>query len=538
VKAIEEDIRATLAMLRRHINPLESPLYRLPPDLFPEVASHLASETDLVNVTHVSYHLRNTLLSYPSLWSHLNFAHEMRARAFFERSGQAPLHIDMVRDVTRTVGSLAELRQQSKRIATLKLRLWPIQKVFLSEPLSSLRRLEIFFEYYDDDWDEEWDTSWAPVWGPTKKATSWFFPSLTSLIVYGLNPITFFAPNLRCLKFGEPIGLSGTGDLISFLDNYPLLEHLDICYVRYEPRNEHDLVISLPSLRTYTQTTLCKADSLMVFNKLSLPPFCSVTLRCKTHGGTAQAADYILPDFQNPDYLAEIKRVKIRTTYDADGNGGAGTLELINTKGTKVCFERMVSKEGYLLFGQENDKHAHNVAHLNLVRNLDGRSVEILCIDGCASRDVRGAAVEFLKGALGFGNVRTLILSRSAVRPCLSALDEGPGASDHGQWLLSLYTLIIHASTSRYDLYNEVLQPLLSVAWKRKVVRSPFRSVSLFLRDGPYSDWRWDGALDRLRRCVGKLEVVMGEDVLDWNVDKYFLDGLEHLEKDRDIQWD
>ena len=67
MKALEEDMRVTLAILRRHINPLESPLYRLPPDLFPEVASHFTSETDLVNATHVSYHLRNTLLTHPSL---------------------------------------------------------------------------------------------------------------------------------------------------------------------------------------------------------------------------------------------------------------------------------------------------------------------------------------------------------------------------------------------------------------------------------------------------------------------------------------
>lgn len=34
-----------------------------------------------------------------------------------------------------------------------------------------------------------------------------------------------------------------------------------------------------------------------------------------------------------------------------------------------------------------------------------------------------------------------------------------------------------------------------------------------------------------------KLEVVEGDDVLDWEVDKYSLDGLEHL-KNRNVQWD
>jgi hypothetical protein len=283
MKALEDDIRVALAMLRRRINPLESPLYRLPPDLFPEVASHLPSETDLVNATHVSYHLRNTLLSHPSLWSHLNFEHEMRARAFFERSGQTPLDVDMVRDVTRTVDSLTELRQQSKRIATLKLRHWSIQKKFLSEPLPSLKGLEIFFDYYyDDDWDEDWDTTWAPVWGLTKKATSWSFPSLTSLVVYSLSPIPFYTPYLTRFKFWDQGDSTNTDKLISFLDSCPLLEHIDISYVD-GLRSKHDLIVSLPSLRTYTQTTFGEMSS-AVLNTLSLPPFCSVTFRFQNDG--------------------------------------------------------------------------------------------------------------------------------------------------------------------------------------------------------------------------------------------------------------
>lgn len=162
VKALEGDIRTTLAMLRHHINLLESPLYRLPSELFPEIAFHLTSDMDLVNATHVSHYLRNALLSYPNLWSHLDFEHEikheMMARAFFERSRQVPLHIDLSSDDTRTVASLAELRQQSRRIATLKLRHWWVQNKFLSEPLPSLSKLEFFYEYCDDDWDDELDT--------------------------------------------------------------------------------------------------------------------------------------------------------------------------------------------------------------------------------------------------------------------------------------------------------------------------------------------------------------------------------------------
>ena len=242
MKALEGDVRLTLATLRRHINRLESPLYRLPPELVPEVASHLPSDTDLVNATHVSYHLRTVFLSHPSLWSDLNLEHEMRARAFFERSGQTTLHVDMDRNNTWALGTLTELRQQSKRIATLKLRHWPVQKKFLSEPLPSLRKLQIFLEPYDEDdhLEEDWDVIWAPVWGPKETATSWSFPSLTSLIVYNLNPIPFYTPHLTRFKFWDEEGIVNTAKLVSFLDNCPLLEHVDIL-----PRVEIRATISL-----------------------------------------------------------------------------------------------------------------------------------------------------------------------------------------------------------------------------------------------------------------------------------------------------
>ena len=273
MKVLEDDMCVTLAMLRRHINPLESPLYHLPPDLFPEVASHLASDADLVHATHVSHHLRNTLLSCPTLWSHSNFEHEKKARAFFERSGQTLLHVDMTRNPTRMVGPLAEPRQQSKRIKTLKLYHWPIQKIFLSEPLPSLRRLEIFTGYYYDDWVEIQGNPWALVWEPTEEATSWCFPSLTSLVLYNLNLIPFYTPHLTYFKFWDEEGWTDADKLLRFLNNCPLLEHIDVFYLDRH-RREQDPTLSLPNLRTYTETT---SDSnitypLTVLNKLSLPP--------------------------------------------------------------------------------------------------------------------------------------------------------------------------------------------------------------------------------------------------------------------------
>ena len=469
------------------------------------------------------------------------------ARAFFERSGRARLHIDMPNDITRTVGSLAELRQQSRRISTLKLRNWPIQKKLLSEPLPSLKRLEIFSSYYGNEdesdeniWGGDWDVDiwdediWESVSEQTKEATSWSFPSLTSLIVYGVNPTSFYAPNLTCFKFRHQDCHCRMGGLVGFLGNCPLLEHIDISYVHTSERMNPDLVVSLPNLRTYTQTDSVKRSPLAVLNMLSLPPLCSVTLKLWSDRGTTEL-DYILLPFENPDYLAEIKRVKLKVTDKICGSEVAGALELVNAKGTKVCSERMVHERiERQPYAHRGTPHPPNVAHLDFIRNLDGRSVEILCIDGYSLLDVRGVAIEFLKKALGFGNVRTLILSRSAVEPCLSALNGDPGASDYSRWFLPIHNLIIYSSEEGRWPPERILQPLLSVAQRREVAGFPFESISLFFRYG----LGWDEVLDRLERCVGKLEVVIGDGALDWDVDKYFLDGLEHLQGDRDLEWD
>ena len=540
MKALESDVRVSLAVLRRHINSLESPLYHLPPELFPEIVSHLSSETDLVNATRVSYRLRDTLLSYPSLWSYLNFEHKRRARAFLVRSGQTPLHVNMAWDNSHTARSLAKLRQQSNRIVTLKLPDWSVQKNFLSTSLPSLRRLEIIYDCYDGDWKRGWDTLWAPVWGPIEEATSWSFPVLTSLIVYELSPIPFYTTYLTRFKFRaertrRPLNVD---ELLGFLDSCPLLEHIDILYVGELPRDKPDLVVSLPCLRTYMQTTPGGVGSPTVLNALSLPPFCSITFRSQDGGATTAETDDILPHFENPDYSAEIKRIKLRTTEDIDENEVLGALEFINAKGTKVCSERAIDFEEEDQSVMPGSKDVLDTAHLNFLRNIDGRSVEVLCISGCTFCNYAEVAAKFLVGALGFGNVRTLILSRSAAWTCLSALDEDPGASGHSQWFFLIHTLIIHSKTeySKYHPGEGVLLPLLGFARKRKTAGFPLRLVSLFICDGMKR--RWFRTLGKLRTRVGELEVTIGDDVLDWDVDRYFLDGLDHLQKDYDVQWD
>ena len=195
-----------------------------------------------------------------------------------------------------------------------------------------------------------------------------------------------------------------------------------------------------------------------------------------------------------------------------------------------VRSERMDPKEkGRWTRVQGDKKYSHNAAHLTFLKNLDGRSVEVLCIDECPREDVV-AVME----TLDFGNMKTLILSRRAVVPCLLALERESNASGHGRWFLPVHTLIIRLDSHRLLLHEQVLEPLLCIAQKSKVAGFPLRSVSLFLRP----EWKWGGVLEELRECIERLEVFTGDDILDWDDDKYFLDGLDHLQKNRDIRWD
>ena len=529
MKALEDDVHAALGMLRRHINPLQSPIYRLPPDVFPEIASHLTNETDLVNATHVSYHVRNTLLSHPSLWSHLNFDRERRARAFLERSGQTPLHIDMPKNSIRTTDSLAKLRGQSERIASLNLQHWRIQKKFLSESLPSLRRLEVPHHHYGYYWDESPDNPWGSVLYPVIEPTLWSLPSLTSLIVNDLDPALLHTPHLTRFKFFSGKYATSPSVLPSFLNSCPLLEHIDISYEGEFPRDQ-DLVVSLPNLRTYTETIYDRVYPITLLNMLSLPPLCSVTLRSKS-SETKGEVDVVLPHFENPDYLAQIKRIKLRTTYGYSRNEVAETLELVNAKGTKVCFERNFEGGVQWPLVQGDKKRTGSMVHPGFSRRVHGQSLEVLCIDGC-TRPNTETGFFFLR-AWVVGNVRTLILSGGAVRVCLSVLSRELGNRGRMRCPPPIHTLIIHTDQSD-------LKELLSAAQEGKVAGFPFKYVSLFLQGDLGWEYRAivEEDLDKLRKCVERLEVAEEDDALDWDVDKYFLDGLDHLQKNRDVQWD
>jgi len=108
-----------------------------------------------------------------------------------------------------------------------------------------------------------------------------------------------------------------------------------------------------------------------------------------------------------------------------------------------------------------------------------------------------------------------LILSGTAVKPCLLALDIDPDASGYLRRSSPVHTLITHSDFENTG-WNDNLRTRLTVTRRRKAAGSPFKSVSLFLSKDP-----------GLQQVLKELEAShhRGE-FLGVGVDKYFLDGV------------
>jgi len=501
-----------LAVLRRHINPLQSPTYRLPSELLPLVASHLGSDTDLVRATHISHHWRDTLRSYPSLWSYLDFEDTGRALAFLEKSKSTPLHVIMVDD-SRVFPSVEPLFPHTTRIATLVLFDCAPQRELLLQPTPSLRRLQIF------------GAGEPPVDG----ATLLSLPSVTSLALDNVHPTLLRVPHLVRFKFRYSVR---PGDetmvelLLDFLHNCPLLEDLEVSheFVFVSTRNQ----VQLPNLRSYMEIILRNGVYVFaVLDALSLPPPCSVTLKSWDHLSVGVEAASIVPPLKNPQCLAGVRRVKLRTMFNAPNHTVHCTLEFTNNKEARVCLERTLAIGAPC---QPSPGGNINLAHLNCLKDLDARSAEILCMDGYMLPTGDGPAADLVKDVLGcLGNVTTLILSHTTVEPYFLALEADTGAVNKAQGFPQIQTLIIHSFAGKDPSGTDVFRALLPTARKREAAGNPFNSVSVFVMVPERCEVK-EEELEELRSCIRKFEFVTGDDVLDWDIDKYFLDRLEHLQ--------
>jgi len=507
-------VLVALAMLRRRINPHESTIYRLHPELLSLIASHLATD-DLIRATHVSYHWRAVLLSYPSLWTTLDFAHVGRALTFLTRSKSAPIRVFLQRIPPKTPVPPELLGQSAERITRLYVNNYASQKELLLRTMPLLRTLE-FYPNRSGDLNETIRLS---------------FPALKTLFIGKINRPLFSVPHLTRFGLSTSMGRSrlAMDHLLDFLSNCPLLEELEISHDNeFYVRRNHD-VVHLPHLRAFTHYT--RTDFYLgLYNMLSYPSSCSVTFSSNnSFHGLAVAPR----PFQNPTFLVDVKRVKLKTRSMDRQDYVEGMVEVIDAAHRRVRLTRQV------ILGEVRWEDALidaiNPLYPDFLENLDAKSIEVLCVEELALWFYEERCL--VEGALGhLGHIRTLILSGSVVCPYLRALAPTEAADMSGWRCLKLDTFVIRSTRYRDDSGDEVLPALSLLARRRKEAGIPLRNVSLLLKWAPHpQQFRWMKDLEELRRCVGTFESVMEEvadKLLDWDADDYFLDGLDHLRRD------
>ncbi|KAF9648208.1 hypothetical protein BDM02DRAFT_3115669, partial [Thelephora ganbajun] len=251
---------------------------------------------------------------------------------------------------------------------------------------------------------------------------------------------------------------------------------------------------------------------------------------------------------KDPTCLAGVRRIKLSITpiaFDFE-RCVIGTLELINDREGRVCLERKMRLIGTYQRRSIQDIVGSNLKFglLNCLKDLDTKSTETLCIEVKELWDTGAPNVDSIKEAMGLlPNVKMLVLSHAAVKPCLLALEQIVSADGNGQGFPRLQTLIVHShSVNRSG--TDILQTLLLIAERRKAAGYPFKSVSVFLQNvllisvNPEGSIRKRQELEELRRCIENSRLAVGYDILDWNIDDYFLDGLDHLRNCRNVEWE
>jgi hypothetical protein len=155
----------------------------------------------------------------------------------------------------------------------------------------------------------------------------------------------------------------------------------------------------------------------------------------------------------------------------------------------------------------------------------------VLCLDHYRVRRGEGESATYVaQGLKGFGNVTTLILSYSAVEPCLVALE--PDNQEQLQWCSTVHSLVIYSPSQLDSTGSDILHSLLRVSKKRKTAGVPFRSVTLVI---PSTDLVvLSGELAALNEYIERFEFLAGDDALDWDVDKYFIPDYDPLQRRRD----
>ena len=254
-----------------------------------------------------------------------------------------------------------------------------------------------------------------------------------------------------------------------------------------------DEVIPFPHLRSFTQTLRGNFHTAGILDNLSLPPSCSVFLRCIGHtNGYPQLS---FPNLRNTSYY-NIKRLKLVHAGAHLGFRAVVAWDSINDRGTRFSgtmwsFNHAVSLPG---MGDAGIKLSMPV-------------VEVLYVYG-----------QRLMSWGDYQCLTTLILSGTIVHLHLEFLAE----PKHRNTCKNLCTLVLFVAPSLFT--SDLAKRLLDIVQTRAKAGLSFKAITLACR---LSLAQIDlETLEGLKECVGRVELLLGDDALDFNLNKYFLDGL------------
>ena len=234
--AIEEDLTKSLSAIRWIRNTF-APINRLHPELIASITTFsddpsggTADCADLqLLCAAVCRHWRNSLLTFPGVWSRVDSSNPRHIKLYLPRSKESPLHVSYGWTTQPDVFKRYVIPERH-RLRSLSIPFKSYSEVgipqSLVEPAESLRVLDMWMA----------DSSISP--SPTAMgAISRFAPNITVLTLHDI------LANLSSLEFPSLVKLvlrattlsmdvwepDSTTDLIEFLRHSPVLEELDLC---------------------------------------------------------------------------------------------------------------------------------------------------------------------------------------------------------------------------------------------------------------------------------------------------------------------
>ena len=408
----------------------------------------------------------------------------------------APLSVDLtgVGDPSEAVGK--SLNEVATRVTALWAEHGPFLDELLAHPMPMLEDLEII------ESDEH----------PPKNPTH--LPSLTSLTISGSDPLLFHVPILTSFHvMDNPADVSPrlawkVESLLGFLRSCPLLEEAFFRCGVLDTHPSSDEVVSLPLLRSFTHESPRDKYQPHLLDRLSLPSTCQVVLKIDVTEHHSDPWIPGLPTSRNLSYLSDIRTVK----FSADPCNlytsaweVAFKIELMNSTHRSISFDRTSDFP-------INPSDFSYQGFPEILESIKFDSVETLCFDRYPfpSDDDDGLwdGTTFIAQALCKAkNLKTLILEEYHIT---DSLHDMPPCS-------TFDTLVISSWPFASIVYDDLVNRLEDFMELRKRVGSPLKVLTLVCLVAEPSP----SELQRLRGCVGWVEVVRGHDALNWSIDKY-----------------